>query len=110
MVDTQTHCAIYTPVSRFFPSNLLSFFNLLKTKLFICNLRPQKVERLITLVKTLRVLYLLTFTAEELIQNMDPRSMDHLCGPSPWTFSWTQSMDYTRGPPLMYVDEFLPEV
>ena len=74
------------------------------------NLRPQKVERLITLVKTLHVLYLLTFTAEELIQNMDPRSMDHLCGPSPWTSSWTQSMDYTSGPPLMYVDEFSPEV
>ena len=38
------------------------------------------------------------------------RSMDHLCGPSSWTSTWTRSMDYTRGPPLIYVDEFLPEV
>ena len=82
----------------------------MKRKLFICNLRPQKVEILITLLKRLHVFYLLTFTAEELTQNMDPRSMDHLCGPSPWTSSWTRSMDYPRGPPLMNVDEFLPEV
>ena len=40
------------------------------------------------------------------IQNMDPRSsMDHTCGPSPWTPSWTQSMDFPCGPPLIRVFE-----
>ena len=42
------------------------------------------------------------------IQNMDPQSMDHPCGPSPLTPSWTQAMDYPCGPPLIRVfeDEF----
>ena len=35
------------------------------------------------------------------IQNMDPRSTDHHCGPRPWTPSWTRSMDYPCGPPLL---------
>ena len=40
------------------------------------------------------------------IQNMGPRAMDHPCEPSPWTPLWTQSIDYTCGPPLIFVDEF----
>ena len=32
------------------------------------------------------------------IQNMDPRSMDHPCGPGPWTPSWTLvQLDYPCG-------------
>ena len=41
------------------------------------------------------------------IQNMDPRSPSR--GSSPWTSKWTLSMDYPRGPPLIFEDEFLPE-
>ena len=44
------------------------------------------------------------------IQNMDPWYIDHLCGPRPWTSSWTWSMDYPLGPPLIYEEEFLLEV
>ena len=44
------------------------------------------------------------------IQNMDPRSMGHHCGPSPWTSFWTRSMDSLRGPLLIFEGEFLPEV
>jgi len=35
------------------------------------------------------------------VQNMDPRSMDPLRGPGPWTGSikiWTGSMDQVHGP------------
>ena len=35
------------------------------------------------------------------------RSMDHLRGPSPRTSSWTQSMDYSRGPPFIFEAESL---
>ena len=28
------------------------------------------------------------------VKNMDPWSMNHHCGPGPWTSSWTRSMDY----------------
>ena len=41
------------------------------------------------------------------IQNMDPRSPSR--GSSPWTSIWTLSMDYPRGPPLIFEDEFVPE-
>ena len=39
---------------------------------------------------------------------MDPQSMDHPCGPSPWPLSWARSMDYPGpcGPPLIVEDEF----
>ena len=40
----------------------------------------------------------------------NPRSMDHLCVPSPWTPSWTRSMDYPRGLPSIFENEFSPEV
>ena len=30
-----------------------------------------------------------------------PQFMDHHCGPGPWTPSWTRSMDYPCGPPLL---------
>ena len=36
----------------------------------------------------------------------NPRSMNHLSGPSPWTPSWTRSMNYPCGPPLICKDDF----
>ena len=54
----------------------------------------------------LLVQFVLNGLTEEHIQNMDPRSMDHPCGPSPWTPSWTQSMDYPCGRPIISDDEF----
>ena len=40
---------------------------------------------------------------------MDPQSMDHPCGPSPWPLSWAQSMDYPGpcGPPLIVENELI---
>ena len=36
-------------------------------------------------------------------------SMDHPCGPGPWTLSWLWSMDYPCGPPLiLYTQYVLP--
>ena len=35
------------------------------------------------------------------IQDMDPRPMDHTRGLGPWAPSWTRSMDYPCGPPLI---------
>ena len=35
-----------------------------------------------------------------------PRSMDHFCGPNPWTSPWTPSMDYPCWPSLILEDEF----
>ena len=32
------------------------------------------------------------------IQNMDPRAMDHPCGPGPWT----TFVDPVHGPPLIF--------
>ena len=41
---------------------------------------------------------------------MAPWSMDHPCGPSLWTSSWTRSVHNPRRPPLSFEGEFLPEV
>ena len=38
------------------------------------------------------------------IQNMDPRSMDHPCGPGPWTTSLDPIHGPLHGPPLILRD------
>ena len=43
-------------------------------------------------------------------QTMDPRSMDHLCGSSPWTSSWTRSIDYPVDHPQFLKMNFTREV
>ena len=60
---------------------------------------------------TASLLYMFQFVSHSALVN-DGRiqNMDHVCGPSPWTSSWTRSMDYPRGPPLIFEGEFLPEV
>ena len=40
------------------------------------------------------------------MQNMDLQPMNHSCGPTPWTPSWTKSMVYPCGPPLIFEDEW----
>ena len=42
--------------------------------------------------------------SEGRIQNMDPRSMDHPCGPGPWTTSLDPVHGPLHGPPLILRD------
>ena len=60
---------------------------------------------------TASLLYMFQFVNDSaLVDDRRIQNMDHLCGPSPWTCSWTRSMDYPRGPRLIFEGEFLPEV
>ena len=77
----------------------------------ICSCNPGLQYRVVRTCLTASLLYMFQFVNHSALVNDERiQNMDHLCGPSPWTSSWTRSMDYPRGPPLSFEGEFLPEV